>query len=140
MKKKTTTTRRLDRPIETKPLRITSEAGGVREACGARWDWLPYASLLWVARVFAYGGLKYGDNNWKGLDFDSEQSPLNHGIAHAFEATEYPRGSIERKWNLAKAAWNLLAELWYEEKEGPTSDEEYRAFVAELLEGKSALG
>lgn len=145
-KRKTTTTTRSPGKLAIAlmgPKRIVSADGGVREECGARFDLIPFAGVKWVARVFHYGNVKYPDppENWKGLNTDSEQSPVSHGIGHAMEAMDYPKGSIERKWNLAKAAWNMLTAIWHEEKIAPVSDEEWREFYDSLLSSQgSSLG
>jgi hypothetical protein len=71
-----------------------------------------------VARVAEYGNIKKQLNgeyeNWQKCDPHSEQSPLNHAIGHAMEACELEYGSLERVWALAKASWNLLAQIWFE--------------------------
>ena len=93
---------------------ITSSAGGQRLATGVRWDLIPFESLEEVSKILAYGADKYSPNNWHNLDFDSEQSPINHGIRHFSKAKTYPPGSPERIRQLAKAATNALFQLWHE--------------------------
>lgn len=100
--------------------RITSPDGGQREELGERWDLIPggYRTLRHVAKIAHHGARKYAPNNWQSWDFGSEQDPLNHGIAHAYEAMEHPPGSPERIRQLAKAVFNLLARMWYEVRLG----------------------
>lgn len=95
---------------------LVAASGGRRSSVGERWDLIPgaYSSMREVAKVAAYGAKKYEENNWLGLDPTSEQSPLNHAIRHANHALEFPFGSSDRRWQLAKAAWNILAQLWFE--------------------------
>ena len=97
---------------------IVSKDGGKRQMIGHRWDLIPggFQSLRHVAKIAHEGAAKYGLENWKSLDPESEQSPLNHGIAHSFAALGEERGSPERIRQLAKAAWNLLAAIWFEER------------------------
>lgn len=120
---------------------IVSPQGGRRKASTERWDLIPYHPMRWLARVYAYGAIKYDDNNWKKIDFDSEQNPLSHGLAHAMESMEYPPGSPERCWLLAKATWNLIARLWFElTREGSTAESGYKKLLDDLLNGDSELG
>ena len=103
---------------------LISEAGGKRNSIGERWDLIPgiFTGLREVAKVASYGALKYGERNWVNIDpQNSEQSPLNHGIRHAAHAAELRFGSPDRNWQLAKAAWNLLAQIAFERAhtEGP---------------------
>lgn len=95
---------------------ITSASGSTREKKGVRWDLIPgiFTSLEEVAKVAEYGAGKYGIDNWKGLDVNTEQSPLNHCIRHAAKAAECKPGSEERIWQLAKTAWNALAQIYFE--------------------------
>lgn len=106
-----------------KPKFLTAAVGGRRKETGVRWDLIPglFEGLEWVAKVADYGAFRagpdgkgYGVDNWKKLDLTSEQAPINHGLRHAAKAITFPPGSDERKWQLAKAIWNLLAQLWYE--------------------------
>ena len=99
-----------------KPYELVSDTGGRRQAVGERWDLIPgiFTSLSEVAKVASYGAEKYEPENWKNIDPRSEQSPLNHGIRHAAKATELAYGSSDRRWQLAKAAWNMLAQIWFE--------------------------
>jgi len=96
--------------------RIRSKNGGEREELGARFDWIPYRPMLWVAKIFKYGGEKYSPWNWKQLDFEGDQCPLSHAIGHALEANEAPVGSEQRIRLLAKVAWNALAQIWWEDQ------------------------
>lgn len=120
---------------------IESTTGGKRHAIGERWDLMPHRPLRWIARVYHYGATKYAPNNWKQLDFESEQCPVSHGIGHAHEAMEYEGGSAERCWLLAKAAWNIIAQLWWE-LHRPDSAAEccYQSLMEEIADGKSDLG
>jgi len=94
---------------------ITSPTGGKREKVGVRFDLIPYEALYEIAKVFAYGAEKYADNNWKGLDFQSgEQTPLNHALMHLSQAASMPFGTLERRWQLAKAAVNVAMQIWGE--------------------------
>ena len=77
---------------------------------------IPYSAMRLVAWVFGYGASKYSDHNWKNLNFASQQDPLNHGISHANRAAEMEPGSIDRIYQEAKAAWNMIARLWYDAK------------------------
>jgi hypothetical protein len=94
---------------------LVSASGGRRQKIGERWDLIPYEGLVAVAEVFDYGATKYEDDNWKKINFShSEQAPVNHAIAHAYKALTEPFGSDRRRWQLAKAATNLLMQLWGE--------------------------
>jgi len=94
---------------------IIASGGGMREKIGVRFDLIPYEALYEIAKVFAYGAEKYEDNNWKGLDFRSgEQTPLNHALMHLSHATSMPFGTLQRRWQLAKAATNITMEIWGE--------------------------
>lgn len=105
---------------------IESPDGGKRQRLNMRWDFIPgqFTSLSWISRVTAYGATKYSLENWKKLDPRSEQSPLNHAIGHVFEAAELEYGSLERVWALSKAAWNLLAQIWFEMRKAEWSERE----------------
>ncbi len=103
---------------------VTSPAGGRRQALNERWDKLPggWLSLREVAAVSDYGAKKHeedeepGVDNWKKLDNDTEQAPLNHMLAHALKSLEFSPGSPERILQLAQTAWNALAAIWFEKQ------------------------
>jgi len=102
---------------------ITSEAGGARQQLNERWDMIPggWQSLSEVAHISDYGEKKYARQhpdwpNWHDVDLETEQSPLNHGLAHGYKALEFPAGSEDRIRQLAKAAWNFLAQIWFEKQ------------------------
>lgn len=91
---------------------------GKRKIIGKRYDLIPglFEGLERIAEVADYGAEKYGVDNWKGLDISGEKAPINHAIRHCAKATIYPFGSRERSWQLAKAGWNILAQLWFESR------------------------
>lgn len=93
---------------------VTSPRGGVRQKNGTRYDLIPFEALEEIAKVFHYGAEKYTPNNWKNLDFDSEQSPIEHGIRHFYKSTTLLKGSDERIRQLAKAAANAIFQIWHE--------------------------
>lgn len=108
----------------------------MRHKLGERWDLIPWGPMRWIARVYAYGAVKYGPHNWHRLDFDSDQSPLSHGVAHALQSNEYDEGSPERCWLLAKAAWNMIAQLWWElYRPGSKAETDYQSMIADLTGG-----
>ncbi len=82
-----------------------------------RWDLLPAIALREVAEIMYRGQDKHPQDDWKEVDFNSEQSPLNRAIAHAYKASEMAPHSKERTRQLAKAACRLLMQLWWELQE-----------------------
>ncbi len=83
-----------------------------RKPLPERWDLLPYLGLRAVAEVMHEGEAKYPGNAWRGYPFkDSDQTPLNHAIAHAIKAAVLTVGSDERRRQMAKAAANLLMQI-----------------------------
>ncbi len=94
-----------DSPVRRKPIR-------------ERWDLLPYCGLRAVAEVLHDGEAKYPNSAWRSYPHrDSDQSPLNHAIGHAMEATSMEVGSSDRARTMAKAATNLLMQIELEIKE-----------------------
>ncbi len=85
-----------------------------RPILSERWDLLPACALREVAEIMYKGQDKYPQEDWKEVDFSSEQSPLNRAIAHAYRATEMAPYSKERTQQLAKAACRLLMQIWWE--------------------------
>jgi len=87
-----------------------------RDKCGVRADLIPGDVLLEVAKVFAHGALKYGDENWKRSRLVRENSPANHALKHIFS---YQAGipddeGDDPKIHLSHAIVNLMFELYYE--------------------------
>ena len=79
-----------------------------------RWDLLPACALREVAEIMYRGQDKHPRDDWKDVDFISEQSPLNRAIAHAYKASEMAPHSNKRTQQLAKAACRLLMQIWWE--------------------------
>ena len=79
-----------------------------------RWDLLPAIALREVAEIMYRGQDKHPQNDWKEVDFNSEQSPLNRAIAHIYKASEMAPHSKERTRQLAKAVARLLMQIWWE--------------------------
>lgn len=79
-----------------------------------RWDLLPAIALREVAEIMYRGKDKHPQDDWRTVDFKSEQSPLNRAIAHAYKASELAPHSKERTRQLAKAAARLLMQIWWE--------------------------
>lgn len=104
---------------------IKSAQVGTRQAIGERWDLIPggFDALSEVAKVANHGQTKHDKDwmpgrqpNWQHTDCAGEQSPINHGLRHAYKALDAPPGSPDRIWQLAKAAWNFLAAIWFEKQ------------------------
>lgn len=92
-----------------------------RPVLSERWDLLPACALREVAEIMYKGLDKHPKDNWKDVDFTSDQSPLNRAIAHAYKATEELPQTSKRIRLLAKATCRLLMQLWWElqEFDGP---------------------
>jgi len=99
--------------------KITSQFGGTRQPLNRRYDLLLQefgdAIDAW-AEIIDYGEKKHGHLNWHKLDFESEQSPLNHAIGHLRKAASAKVGSSYRRRQLAKVLWNIAAQMWYDRK------------------------
>lgn len=63
-----------------------------------------------IAETFGEGSIKYGDNNWqKGF-------PRSVMMSHCLEHIRlYLMGNTEED-HLAHAAWNLMSQMWFDEK------------------------
>lgn len=76
-----------------------------RQAGKGRFDLLPPAALLRLAKHFEKGATKYGDRNWEqGIPLSRY---LDSALRHAFS---YLRGQSDED-HLVAAAWNLIAAL-----------------------------
>jgi hypothetical protein len=102
------------------PDKITSQFGGTRQPISRRYDLLFQefgdAVDAW-AEIIDYGEKKHGHLNWHKLDFETEQSPLNHAIGHLRKAASAKVGSSYRRRQLAKVLWNVAAQMWYDSKQ-----------------------
>lgn len=98
---------------------ITSKFGGTRQPIGRRYDLVfeEFGEALdaW-AEIAHYGEQKHGNKNWWKLDFNSEQSPMNHAIGHLRKAMSAPPGGEYRRRQLAKVIWNIAAQMWNDAK------------------------
>lgn len=98
--------------------KITSKFGGTRQPISRRYDLLfqEFGDALdaW-AEIIDYGEKKHGHLNWHKLDFESEQSPLNHAIGHLLKAANSPPGPYRRR-QFGKCLWNIAAQMWYDSK------------------------
>jgi hypothetical protein len=109
--------------------KIYSSKGGSRQPVGKRYDLLfqEFGDAIdsW-AEVIDYGEKKHGHLNWHKLDFESEQSPLNHAIGHLRKAAAAKPGSPYRRRQMGKVLWNVAAQMWWDAKQSlddlPKSD------------------
>lgn len=60
---------------------ITNETGAKQSKIDTRFDLIDGPALFEMATVLHTGAVKYGDNNWRGIDVESH---LNHLIMHAY--------------------------------------------------------
>ena len=98
----------------------TSKAGGHRTSKSYRMDLIPYEALKRLGNTMDYGEFKYGRHainpllaNWKGLDISTDQSPINHAIAHL---SKYAAGD-ETEDHLGHALANIAFMCWFVDSE-----------------------
>lgn len=95
---------------------VRDKTGAARSECSTRFDLIPPEAVFELARRFAIGSQKYGDNNWKrGLT--GKNSPLNHLEKHINEY-KLERGQGRRYAEMSDAhlgaiIWNAAAEIFY---------------------------
>jgi hypothetical protein len=93
--------------------RRTFESGAVRDSDEGkpRYDLIPAQAMHRVAKLYARGAKKYGENNWqKGM-------PSQQVLASAMRHLEaYRRGDADNEDHLAAVVWNILALMEYEEE------------------------
>jgi hypothetical protein len=85
-----------------------------RQPVAVRFDLLDFEFLQALAHIAHVGAEKYGDRNWqKGLA--GSKGGLNHAVKHI---AEYQTGVLNdygpRRLHLAQAAWNLMAEFYFD--------------------------
>jgi hypothetical protein len=87
-----------------------------RTKIGMRFDLIPGDVLAEVAKVFAHGAAKYGDNNWRQGRLKGDKCPLNHALKHLayYQAGIPDDESADPKIHLSHAIVNLMFELHYE--------------------------
>ncbi|MFR7489171.1 MAG: dATP/dGTP diphosphohydrolase domain-containing protein [Romboutsia timonensis] len=77
-----------------------------------RWDLLPLEEIEDIVKLYTAGSIKYGDNNWQGL----ENGYQRYKAAMLRHLLEYEKGNKideETKVNhLAAVAWNAIAMLY----------------------------
>lgn len=77
-----------------------------------RWDLLPLEEIEDIVKLYTAGSIKYGDNNWQGL----ENGYQRYKAAMLRHLLEYEKGTKideETKVNhLAAVAWNAIAMLY----------------------------
>ena len=85
------------------------KSGAVRgKEMDARFDLICPAGLLALAKTYAEGATKYGDNNWlKGLP---KSNLLNHALQHL---NLYMSGDTSED-HLGHALWNIVAIIHFE--------------------------
>jgi len=97
-----------------KKKRAEEDYSPTRPILPERWDLLPAVALREVADIMYRGQDKHPQDDWREVDFNSEQCPLNRAIAHAYKASELAPHSKERTRQLAKAAARLLMQICWE--------------------------
>ena len=81
----------------------------IRKPIYKRFDLIPAIGLDWVARVMAYGALRYGDEeSWREYPLHGDETPLNRAINHLNEIRTGKPTALRAVWLLAKAATNCL--------------------------------
>lgn len=104
-------------PVRTKLVVPSDEP--TRNATGMRFDLIPGDVMAQVARVFAEGAEKYGDNNWRKGRMIGDKDPINHALKHinlynaGVPDDEDPDGT-DREVHLRNAIVNLMFELHYQ--------------------------
>ena len=96
------------RTLKDSGARQNFETGAVRDTATGkgRYDLLPPAAILAVARIFEDGAVKYDARNWeKGIPLSRF---MDSGLRHLFKHLEGHRD--ER--HIVQAAWNILAYIW----------------------------
>lgn len=81
----------------------------------ARWDLLPYAQLEKGVEVLTFGSIKYGDNNWKGVETHRYKSALMRHLVAYFKGETFDEES--KKEHLAHALCNILFLMYKDEEE-----------------------
>ena len=92
-----------------------------RDTCGVRFDLIPAACLIEVAKVLDYGATKYGDCNWQKNRMTGDKGPINHALKHIvnYNAGIPDDDGPDLKIHLTHAIVNLMFEYWYvENKDG----------------------
>jgi hypothetical protein len=86
-----------------------------RTKIGVRMDLIPGDVLLEIAKVFAHGAEKYGDNNWKQARLTGDKSALNHCLKHlaCYQAGIPDDDGDDPNIHLSHAIVNLMFELHY---------------------------
>jgi hypothetical protein len=107
-------------------VKILKDSGDTREfGTGAirdmaegkgRFDLLPAAALLRLAKHYEAGAKKYGDRNWENGQPISVL--IDSGMRHLFK---YLDGWTDED-HLSAAAWNILGAMWMEEKNPAMQD------------------
>ena len=93
-----------------------SEEEAYRDECGVRFDLIPPEVLIAIAKVFAKGAKRYGDDNWKKSRLKGEHGPINHALKHIvnYSAGIPDEDGPDLKIHLAHAIVNLCFEYFYE--------------------------
>jgi hypothetical protein len=82
-----------------------------------RWDLVPFEQLEQIVEVYTFGAGEYGDNNWKKLK-DAKRRYLaalfRHLIAHCMGVLLDDKSKCK---HLAHAGWNVLALMYFEDKD-----------------------
>lgn len=94
-----------------------------------RWDLLPLKEVEDIVKVFTSGSIKYGDNNWQGLEngYQRYKAAMFRHLLEYEKGTEFDEETGCR--HLAQVAWNAMAMLYLSKH--PTSDE-HEKLIQEL--------
>jgi len=86
-----------------------------RDECGVRYDLIPPKILIAIAKVFAKGAARYGDENWKKSRLSGDKSPINHALKHIvnYAAGVPDEDGPDPKIHIEHAIVNLIFEYWY---------------------------
>ena len=92
---------------------LTFSTGATRsEKLVERYDLIPAGPLKRVAVVYGLGAEQHGPDNWK-LGMPKAEC-VNRAIRHIYE---HLNGEDQTEDKLAKAVWNLLAAMYFEEEQ-----------------------
>ena len=77
-----------------------------------RWDLVPWESVEEIVKIYTHGAIKYGDNQWQGVEPDRYFGALmRHLIAWRKGEIKDPDSGLP---HLAHVGWNIFALLWFE--------------------------
>jgi hypothetical protein len=118
---------------------VFNEKGAGQSRVDARFDLVDGRAMFAMAKVLHEGAVKYGANNWRGIDIDDH---LNHLIMHAYAYLAGDRSDDHLSHIMCRAMFAQAVDIAETEQEAleddfgrtPTSVIEYQGYKFESIE------